>query len=201
MSDSAIYREYTKAREGGISKDKFDSAAKFPVPDGTGNHSCNGITWKTFVYLSHILGYEATPANFYSMADKNSESGAALFGKIYNHFWEDAGANLVISQAISHYVFQGLWGGGYQTMISDIQKFFKGAVKITCDMDEATAAKVNVFCGSKANELAFMLYCHKKRLLYLRGCRTYNKHKKGWEDRMARLQIFNTELINEKPNP
>lgn len=194
MSDSAIYREFTKAREGGLSKDKSDSRSKWPVPDGTGNHTNSGISWKTFVYLGPILGYDPTPANFYAMTKDKPE----IFDKIYDHFWEESGANQIKSQPVSHYVFQGLWGGGYFTMISDIQKFFKGAVKVTGDMEPATSAKVNVFCGSNANEMAFFIYCHEKRILYLKSCKTFKKHGKGWLARMEKLKAFNLKLINGK---
>jgi lysozyme family protein len=185
MSDYKLYTGFTEAREGGLSKDKNDSASKFPVPDGSGYHTNKGITWEAFTRLSHDLGYSPTPDNFYNMPDE-------IFNKIFEHYWNKSGANLIENQAIANIVFQALWGGGHSRLVKDIQKLVGYKSKqVDGDLGKWTATSINLTKDKK--ELYEKI--HQKRLDYLRSLKVYVKFGKGWEKRMKKLYDFNQQYL------
>lgn len=191
MSDYKLYIEFTKIAEGGLSKAKTDEAHKYPVPDGSGYHTNKGVTWTTFKRLGSILGYNPTPALFYQMPEW-------LFLKIFKHFWDSAKANLINSQAMANIIFQSLWGGGYKTLITDIQSFLKlkgYSIDVDGGLGTETAKAINNF--SIKNERELYDYTHQKRLEYLRSRKSYKDNGKGWESRMEKLKEFANILIQK----
>ncbi len=191
MSDSLIYRDFTKAREGGLSKAKTDSAHKYPVPDKSGNHTNKGITWQLFEELGDDLGYVPTPALFYEMPDW-------LFNKIYDNRWEKSGAALIESQPIANLLFQSLWGGGNKWLIEKIQLFFAPKVGVTGHIGPITSKLINDFCKNKADEIALHEYVYKKRDQYLRSLDAFKANGGGWMKRMVKLYKFNQSLLLPK---
>lgn len=185
MSDFRLYTGFTEAREGGLSKDKNDSASKFPLPDGSGYHTNKGITWETFTKLSDILGYSPTIQNFYEMPD-------SIFDSIFEYYWNKSGANMIENQAIANIVFQSLWGGGHSRLVKDIQRIigYKGK-QVDGDMWKWTATSINLSDDKKS------LYekIHQKRLDYLRSLKVYSKFGKGWEARMKKLYNYNQQYL------
>lgn len=192
MSDPFIYAEFTQAREAGVSKAKTDSASAFPVPDGTGNHTVAGITYRLFVDLADEMGYAPTTNNFYNMVTNG------IWNKIYNRQWHAAHADLINSQAIAQLVFQALWGGGpalHEWLVNEMQKFFKDRLEHDGKLGNNTATIINMFTANKAQELAYCMYVHEKRLQYLRSLKAYKANGKGWESRAEKLKAFNIKLI------
>lgn len=191
MSDSSIYREFTKAREGGLSKAKTDSASKNPVPDGSGYHTNKGITWELFESLGAKLKYTPTPELFYEMPDW-------LFDLIYEERWNTSGANLINSQPIAQLVFQSLWGGGHDELVESIQRYFKGKLKVDGDLGNYTANAINDFTSNKTNEFIFHQYVYDSRMKYLQSLKAFKANGKGWTARMIKLFNFNIELLKGK---
>jgi lysozyme family protein len=195
MSNPSIYREFTKAREGGLSNALTDSASAFPCPerpDGTKGgtyHTNMGITWKAFTEILPKYGIKPTPKLFYEMSD-------ITFDIIYNYYWQQSGAGAVNSQAIANLVFQAMWGGGLKFLVRDIQLFLRErGYKISADGDLGpnTAKSINEY--TKQNEKMLHEAVFNARLAYLRSLKAYKANGKGWEARMQKLYKFNQSLI------
>ena len=114
----ADYRQITgwiKKWEGGLSKSKSDYASKFPVPDGSGYHTNEGVTWKTFETLAPKLSYSATPQLFYAMPDD-------VWGKIFKYgFWDVTRGDEIKSQAIAETLADWAWASGSGIAILQLQ--------------------------------------------------------------------------------
>jgi len=193
MSDPNVYLEFTKAREGGLSKAKTDSASAFPVPDGSGTHTNAGVTYRTFVEKSFKLGYATTPQNFYEMTTNG------IWSKIYNEYWIESGASLIDSQAVANLIFQAMWGGGHSELVKALQKFFSGALKVDGQLGKMTATKVNEMTAkSTIYEKMLMEYLHGERVKYLKSLSAFKANGKGWMARMDKLYEFNRNLISAK---
>ena len=193
MSDSKVYLEFTKAREGGLSKAKTDSASKFPLPDGSGTHTNAGVTYKAFVELSSKLGYTPSVQNFYGMIENG------IWEKIYNQYWVESGANLIDSQAIANLIFQALWGGGHKELVKSLQKYFSGWLKVDGQLGQLTANKVNEMTAKNTiYEKMLMEYLHGERIKYLKSLSAFKANGKGWMARMDKLYEFNRSLITSK---
>lgn len=193
MSDPKIYLEFTKAREGGLSKAKTDSASKFPLPDGSGIHTNAGVTYKAFVELATKLDYKPSVENFYKMIDNG------IWLKIYNYYWAESSASLIDSQALANLIFQALWGGGHDELVKSLQKYFSGALKIDGQLGKITAAKVNEMTAkSHIYEKMLMEYLHGERVRYLKSLAAFKANGKGWMTRMDKLYEFNRSLITAK---
>jgi hypothetical protein len=54
--------DYILKWEGGLSKHPRDSAARHPLPDGSGYHTNKGITWR--VFRSHIWELRTSRCSF-----------------------------------------------------------------------------------------------------------------------------------------
>lgn len=193
MSDSSLYLEFTDAREGGLSKAKTDPACAYPVPDGSGTHTNCGVTYRAFAVLSSELGYEKSVVNFYDM----KENGIWL--KIYNHYWDKSGANLIDSQAVANLIFQALWGGGHSNLVRSLQKYFSGKLKVDGQLGQITASVVNeMTIKSHIYEKMLMEYLHGERILYLKSLPAFKLNGKGWMARMEKLYELNRNLISAK---
>lgn len=106
-----------KKWEGGLSKNKKDAAAKFPVPDGSGYHTNMGITWQTFSSNAQKLGYVATSATFKNMTQ-------AVWLKIYKSlYWNAVKGDEIESQAIAEFLTEWAWGSGPGTSAKHLQAY------------------------------------------------------------------------------
>lgn len=195
MSNPKVYIEFTKAREGGLSKAKTDSASRFPCPvdpdgkPGTGYHTNKGITWRAFCDILPRHGMAATPEAFYKMSD-------LVFDIIFTHYWNRSGASLIHSQAIANLVFQSLWGGGHQVLVRDMQLYLRSrGVNISANgfMGDSTASAINNYC--KTFEKMFHDVVFEARMNYLKSLKAFAANGKGWTARMEKLYKFNLTLI------
>ncbi len=96
-----------KQWEGGLSKDPTDTASKFPVPDGTGNHTNKGVTWQTFLGSAKKVGYQPTIANFYAMPDS---IWIPLFKIVFWDYYVKG--DQLKSLAIAFFLVDWAWGSG-----------------------------------------------------------------------------------------
>ena len=177
--------------EGGLSKDKNDTASKNPVPDGTGNHTNKGVTWATFKSLSTQLGYSATAELFYKMPKD-------IWLKIYKiGYWDYIKAGSINSQAIANLYLQMAWGSGRDTAITQmfnwLNSYKKGIVK-TKTKDNIIVA-INDLSKSKETEKQLFLYLWNTRLNFLMSLKNWNTYKNGWTKRMNAIKSGGLELI------
>lgn len=98
--------DFIKLKEGGLSKDPNDSASKNPVPDGSGNHTNKGITWKTFNTLGNRLGYNGNDIKlFYEMP-------LSIWTKIYKEIYLSPFTAYTLSPLANYYLSLWAWGSG-----------------------------------------------------------------------------------------
>lgn len=100
----------TKKWEGGLSRNKKDTASKYPSPyiykGSTGWHTNKGITYPVFVTASKKFGFENNAKNFLTMPDE-------IWNKIAKGFyWDKLKLDNLKSDAISFQLFSWLWGAG-----------------------------------------------------------------------------------------
>jgi lysozyme family protein len=177
--------------EGGLSKDKNDTASKNPVPDGSGNHTNKGVTWATFKSLGTQLGYNPTPALFYEMPKK-------IWLEVYKRgFWDYIKAGSLNSQAIANLYVQMAWGSGRDTAINQmfiwLNSYKKGIVK-SKTKDNIIKA-INDLTKSKENEKELFLFLWNTRMNFLKSLRNWNNFKNGWTTRMNKIKSSGLELI------
>jgi len=95
--------DFIKRKEGGLSNDKTDTAAKFPSPTPQKYHTNKGITWRTYVDSAKTLNYSPTIENFLKMPDQ-------LWLKIYKGNYLNK-TNFTPNKVLNGYMSLWLWGG------------------------------------------------------------------------------------------
>lgn len=110
------YIEFTKKWEGGLSRDKADSASKNPCPTpykGLGGYHTNiGITyavWKEF------YGKEKD-ARFFSMSKDD------WFNVFKTLYWNSVRADEFLSQNVAIFVTGMAWGSGKKQAVTSLQQ-------------------------------------------------------------------------------
>lgn len=104
MADSSNVIPFILKWEGGLSKHPSDFYAKYPVPDGSGNHTNKGIAWYNW---QKMYGSSANSiAEWYKMPmDK--------WKKIYDaYYWSAIRGNDIKSQRIADLLANWVWGSG-----------------------------------------------------------------------------------------
>jgi lysozyme family protein len=177
--------------EGGLSKDKNDTASKNPVPDNSGNHTNRGVTWATFLSLSTKLGYNATADLFYKMPKD-------IWLKIYKvGYWDYIKAGSLNSQAIANLYLQMAWGSGRDTAITQmfnwLNQYQKGIVKVKTKDNIIKA--INDLTKSPENEKTLFLFLWDIRLKFLQSLKNWEIYKNGWTKRMNAIKSSGLELI------
>lgn len=178
--------------EGGLSKDKNDTASKNPVPDGTGNHTNKGVTWATFVNLGKQLGYNPTIKLFYEMP-KN------IWLEIYKRgFWDYIKAGSLNSQAIANLYVQMAWGSGRDTAINQmfdwLNRYKKGFVS-SKTKDNIIKALNSI--SQSSEEMKLFLFLWEQRMLFLQSLKNWSIYKNGWTKRMNKIKESGILLIQD----
>lgn len=105
-----------KAKEGGLSKNPNDNAAKRPVPDGTGYHTNKGITWGTFVDNAKKYGYQPTTNLFYRMPDN-------IWEAIYKgEYWDSVKADQINSAGVAFAMVDFAFNSGPGNAVTQMQQ-------------------------------------------------------------------------------
>lgn len=172
--------------EGNLSADTKDSASKFPVPDGTGNHTNKGITWGVW---QSVFGSGPESINkFYKMA-------AADWQRIFKPlYWDKMGGDKIKSQRIADVLVNWAWAAGTTTPSKAIQKI----VGTTPDgiIGPKTIAAINsgnevdIFTRLKAANITFFNE--------LSALPQYENFKRGWANRLT--DLFTNYVTKLKTN-
>lgn len=105
MRDLKKLMDFTAGWEGGLSKDKNDSASNYPNPlphkGQTGWHTNKGITFRVWE-----KNFPDDPEGFFVMAE---DKWFHIFKKGY---WDKVKADLIDSFAVAVYTFGIAWGSG-----------------------------------------------------------------------------------------
>lgn len=108
------------------------------LPGDPGGLTYKGITYKTYLFLSPKLGFEASYNGFKNLTDQQ-------WLKIFYWFWNKAtNGNQINNQAIANLLFESTWFGGMT--IKKYQTFLKGLgkdLKINGVVDGYTTKAIN----------------------------------------------------------
>ena len=172
------YVAFTKKWEGGLSRDKSDSASSYPCPTPykgkTGYHTNAGITYKTWV---SFFGTD-NDARFYLM---NSADWFAVFKKGY---WDGVRGDAYNSQNIAVFVTGMAWGSGARQAIKSLQVAINHC-GLQCDVDGLIGPKTILLANSiEPRKLFDALTAERERFFYAIGVGKNAKFLTGWLNRL-----------------
>lgn len=160
--------------EGGLSKNKNDFYAKYPV-DASGYHTNKGVAWKVF---SSVYGSGAdSKKRFYAMLPQDWE---VFFKKNY---WDKMQGDLIKSQRIADVLANWAWGSGTSIPSKAIQRI------LGITPDGVLGAK-SVKAINEANEPQLFAKLQKANLDFFDNLTKkpeYAMFKKGWDNRLKDL--------------
>jgi lysozyme family protein len=152
--------DYILKWEGGLSKHPRDSAARHPLPDGSGYHTNKGITWR--VFRSQYGNSEQAVNRFYKMTHDD-------FRGIYKLYWNGVKADSIESQILAEYVTDFAWGSGVAGASRQVQKWLNSqGYKVGVDgkIGNQTVTAINQLIEDKGQRIAFeSLDAHRRHFL------------------------------------
>lgn len=183
-----------KQWEGGLSKDTSDTASKFPVPDGSGNHTNKGVTWQTFSTNAKKLGYQPTIDNFYKMPDA---IWLPLFKIIFWDYYIKG--DKIKSLSIALFLVDWAWGSGnwsVKNLQQVLNRSFKAGLKVTGVMDSHT---LNITNSIDQKKLLDLLKAERIDFYdqIIKNNPSQKKFEKGWKDRTT--SVFDFVVKNFPP--
>ena len=176
------YVAFTKKWEGGLSRDKSDSASSFPCPTPykgkTGYHTNAGITYKTWV---SFFGTD-NDARFYLM-------NAADWFKIFKTgYWDGVRGDAYNSQNIAVFVTGMAWGSGVKQASKSLQVAINHC-GLLCTIDGIIGSKTILLANSiEPRKLFDELINERKRFFYAIATGKNAKFLNGWLNRLSDYQ-------------
>jgi len=172
------YVVFTKKWEGGLSKDKSDSASSYPCPTPykgkTGYHTNAGITYKAWV---SFFGTD-NDSRFYLM---NAEDWFKIFKKGY---WDAVKGDLYMSQNIAIFVTGMAWGSGAKQAIKSLQTAINHC-GVKCEVDGVIGSQtINAANSIEPRVLFDTLTNERERFFYAIGVGKNAKFINGWINRL-----------------
>ena len=182
--------DYILKWDGGLSKHPRDSAARHPLPDGSGYHTNKGITWRVF---RSLYGNTQEAVNrFYRMTHDD-------FRGIYKLYWNGVKADSVNSQVIAEYMADFAWGSGVAGASRQIQKWLNTQgyqVGVDGKIGNQTLTAVNNLIKDKGEKIAFeSLDAHRRH--FLSRLRDFDVFGRGWYNRLNDFVAYAYSVINE----
>jgi lysozyme family protein len=176
------YVKFTKKWEGGLSKDKSDSASSFPCPTPfngkTGWHTNAGITYKAWV---SFFGTQ-NDNRFFAM---NSADWFQVFKEGY---WNGVKGDLYTSQNIAIFVTGMAWGSGVKQAGKSLQVAINHC-DLLCNVDGVIGNKTIACANSiEPRKLFDALIAERKRFFYAIGTGKNAKFLTGWLNRLNDYQ-------------
>jgi len=161
--------------EGGLSKDKNDSASSNPCPtpfNGVkGYHTNKGVTYTAW---TSVFG-SSQDARFYEM---NNEDWGLIFKRGY---WDKVKGDKIQYQSIANVLVSWAWGSGSKTAIKQMQKVL--GVSVDGVIGNQTLNAINT-----SNESELFDKCVKARAQFFEAIARKNpknlKFLKGWLNRL-----------------
>jgi len=172
------YVKFTKKWEGGLSRDKADSASKFPCPTvyqgKNGWHTNVGITYTAWV---QYFGKD-NDARFYAM---NSDDWFHIFKKGY---WDSVRGDAYKSQNIAIIVTGMAWGSGARQAVKSLQTAINHC-GVYCDVDGLIGIKTIEAANSiEPRKLFDAIASERERFFYAIGVGKNAKFLTGWLNRL-----------------
>lgn len=159
--------------EGGLSRDKNDTASSHCIPDGSGIHTNKGVTW---------LIWKATFGNdikgFYAMKPEK-------WILIYKKYFDGVGGDRINSQRIAELFADWCWMSGGLAKIG-MQKWLNQCgmiVKVDGDIGNETIKALNKLIDTNGEKWSFeSAYAY--RVEWIKSLAQYPTFGKGWMRRM-----------------
>lgn len=172
------YVKFVKKWEGGLSRDKNDSASSYPCPTPfngkSGWHTNAGIVYKTWV---SFYGTD-NDARFFAM---NSADWFKIFKKGY---WDGVKGDSFTSQNIAIFVTGMAWGSGAKQAIKSLQTAINHC-GVYCDVDGVIGMKtINAANSIEPRVLFDALTNERERFFYAIGVGKNAKFINGWINRL-----------------
>jgi lysozyme family protein len=175
------YIEFTKRWEGGLSRDKADSASKTPCPTpykGLGGYHTNiGITYAVW---KNMYG-SANDTRFFSM---NNEDWFNVFKTLY---WNTVRASEFDSQNVAIFVTGMAWGSGKKQAVTSLQQAILNC-SIKVDKDGVLGNKTIAAANSIPPQVLFDALTTERERFFRYAGRPGSKNAKflkGWLNRLA----------------
>ena len=162
--------------EGGLSKDKNDSASSNPCPTSfkgiDGYHTNKGVTYNAWIA---VFG-TTNDARFFEM---NNEDWGLIFKRGY---WDKVKGDKIQYQSIANILVSWAWGSGSKTAIKQMQKVL--GVSVDGVIGNQTLNAIHAF-----NEVELFDKCVLARKSFFESIARSNpknlKFLKGWLNRLA----------------
>jgi len=172
------YVAFTKKWEGGLSRDKSDSASSHPCPipfnGKNGWHTNIGITYQAWI---SFFGND-NDNRFFEM---NSEDWFKIFKKGY---WDAVKGDLYMSQNIAIFVTGMAWGSGAKQAIKSLQTAINHC-GVKCEVDGVIGSQtINAANSIEPRILFDALTNERERFFYAIGKGKNAKFLKGWLNRL-----------------
>jgi lysozyme family protein len=172
------YVKFTKKWEGGLSRDKADSASKFPCPTAyqgkIGWHTNAGITYATW---SQYFGKE-NDSRFYTM---NNEDWFHIFKQGY---WNGVKGDEYTSKNIAIIVTGMAWGSGVRQAVKSLQVAINHC-GVKCDVDGLIGKQTISSANSiEPRKLFDAIANERERFFYEIGVGKNAKFLTGWLNRL-----------------
>jgi len=172
------YVKFVKKWEGGLSRDKSDSASSYPCPTPfngkTGWHTNAGIVYKTWV---SFYGTD-NDARFFAM---NSADWFKIFKKGY---WDGVHGDSFTSQNIAIFVTGMAWGSGAKQAGKSLQVAINHC-GLLCSIDGVIGDKtINAANAIEPRVLFDALTNERERFFYAIGVGKNAKFINGWINRL-----------------
>jgi len=176
------YIKFTKKWEGGLSKDKSDSASSYPCPTPfngkTGYHTNVGITYKAWV---SFFGTD-NDARFFAM------SSADWFKIFKKGYWDGVKGDSFTSQNIAIFVTGMAWGSGAKQAGKSLQVAINHC-GLLCSIDGIIGKKtINAANAINSTILFDELINERKRFFYAIATGKNAKFLNGWLNRLSDYQ-------------
>lgn len=183
MADFKKLKPFILKWEGGLSRDKTDTASKYPCPTplkGVGGYHTNkGVTYAAWV---SAFGKDKD-LRFLNMNDEDWEF---IMKKKYWDIWK---ADEIKDQKVANTLVDWIWGSG------------AWGIKIPQEMlglkaDGVVGAKTLEAINKQGADFLLKLYERRKQFLYGIARRNPSQHRflKGWLNRMNDLINYNTKI-------
>ena len=184
MANYFILVPFLLKAEGGLSRDKTDTASKYPCPTPyqgkTGWHTNKGITYQNWV----LTFGRSKDDRFYIMTSED-------WSKITKpKYWDKWKACQIHSQKVANVLVDYVFNSGSYG-IKNIQKL------IGVNPDGVVGPKT-LEAVNKQQEKEFLTRLYNERYRFydaiIRNNPSQVKYKKGWYNRVAELKLFNDKL-------
>lgn len=183
--------------EGGLSNSPLDTtAARNPVPDGTGNHTNKGVTWAAFTMLAPKLGYKATPELFYRMPKD-------IWMKIYKvGFWDAVRGDEIKSQAIADMIVDIAYNAGPGRAAQLTQRALnrlghQPPLPESLVFGPLTVRGVNQYSRTKTQQIRLLGKLREVRIAHWQSLSSWETFKNGWLNRVNKLYQSGLETIKK----